>query len=117
MSNTLEKTPLTRLCHCDDIESQGARGFDLAEQALFVVRRFDRFYIYRNRCPHLGLRLEWMPNRFLDSDNELIQCATHGALFIIESGECVAGPCQGATLQALDFEIKDGWIYVDISEV
>jgi nitrite reductase/ring-hydroxylating ferredoxin subunit len=31
----------------------------------------------------------------------MIQCATHGALFLIESGECVAGPCAGQSLQAL----------------
>jgi len=31
----------------------------------------------------------------------LIQCATHGALFLIESGECIAGPCAGQSLTAL----------------
>jgi len=40
-------------------------------------------------------------HRFLDASASLIHCAQHGALFLIESGECVAGPCEGEQLQAL----------------
>lgn len=59
-------------------------------------------YVYANRCPHRGVALEWQPDEFLDTSASLIQCATHGALFLIESGECVAGPCEGKSLRAID---------------
>jgi nitrite reductase/ring-hydroxylating ferredoxin subunit len=54
-------------------------------------------------CPHLGIPLNWAPERFLDLDGTLIQCSSHGALFQIDSGECIAGPCAWATsLQPVD---------------
>ena len=40
----------------------------------------------------------------------MIQCANHGALFVIENGECVAGPCSGEALVALPFDIVDGYV-------
>lgn len=67
-----------------------------------AVRRGGEVYVYANRCPHRGVALEWQPDEFLDASASLIQCATHGALFLIENGECVAGPCEGKSLRAID---------------
>ena len=36
---------------------------------------------YLNRCPHAGRQLNFLPDRFLTPDGELIQCLQHGALF------------------------------------
>ena len=57
----------------------------------------------------------WRPDQSLDDSGSLLQCATHGALFLIESGECVAGPCAGQTLRQLDaVEDKDSiWLQTD----
>ncbi len=71
-------------------------------------------FVYRNRCPHRGVPLEWQPDRFLDPSASLIQCARHGALFLIESGECVAGPCEGETLRAIDSREDGDGIWVDL---
>lgn len=68
----------------------------------FVLRRSGKVYGYLNRCPHLGIELNWIPGRFMDADNCFIQCATHGALFLPDSGECIAGPCQGDALIPLE---------------
>jgi len=63
---------------------------------------------YLNQCPHLGIELNWMPGRFMDSDNLFLQCSTHGALFKTGSGECIAGPCQGDALTALELREQHG---------
>lgn len=89
------------LCTSAELNDASSRGFEVAGQALLAVRREGQVYLYRNHCPHRGVRLEWQPDRFLDSSGGLIQCARHGALFLIEDGECVAGPCAGERLQAL----------------
>jgi len=47
----------------------------------------------------------------------LIQCSTHGALFNIESGECLQGPCLGQSLQSIDYEIKEGNIYINETDL
>jgi len=88
--------------------------FQIGRQALLLVRREGRVYAYRNRCPHRGVALEWQPDRFLDDSGSLIQCARHGALFLIESGECVAGPCAGEFLVALPCREQDGAIWVEL---
>ncbi len=77
-----------------------------------MVKRNNSFYLYRNICPHLGTPLEWQENQFLDPDGELLQCASHGALFLIESGECLSGPCAGDRLISAAHEIENGDLYL-----
>jgi nitrite reductase/ring-hydroxylating ferredoxin subunit len=45
-----------------------------------------RFFALRNRCPHRGIELDWVPGAFLAVDGHHLQCATHGALFDPLSG-------------------------------
>ena len=66
----------------------------------------------REPLPAPGVPLEWLPDRFLDDSGSLLQCATHGALFLIESGECVAGPCAGQSLRPLDAIERDDSIWL-----
>ncbi|ROM95933.1 Rieske (2Fe-2S) protein [Pseudomonas brassicacearum] len=89
------------LCSSAELVDASSRGFEIDGQKLFAVRREGQVYVYENRCPHRGVSLEWHPDQFLDPSASLIQCATHGALFLIESGECVAGPCARQSLSAL----------------
>lgn len=89
------------LCTSSHLPEAHSKGFALGEHALFAVRRQGQVFVYKNRCPHRGIPLEWQPDQFLDSSASLIQCATHGALFLIENGECVAGPCEGQSLTVI----------------
>ena len=89
------------LCTGAELADASSRGFDIEGQKLFAVRRGGQVHVYVNRCPHRGVGLEWTPDSFLDPSNSLIQCATHGALFLIEDGECVSGPCAGQSLTAV----------------
>ena len=98
---------MTTLCHLDDIPDQQSKGFKVGDDNIFAVKKDGQVYIYRNSCPHLGVELNWQEDKFLDMDGMLIQCSTHGALFLIEDGACVSGPCQGQQLQAVEFEIVD----------
>lgn len=111
---------MLRLCAPDDLQEGFSRGFRLpsadaaSEHSLLAVRRHGVAYVYLNRCPHRGITLEWQPDRFLDDSSSLIQCATHGALFLIESGECVAGPCAGQALQAVRCHEDTQAIWVEL---
>jgi nitrite reductase/ring-hydroxylating ferredoxin subunit len=103
-----------RLCAANDIPDEDSRGFDIDGQAVFAVKKDGVIHVYRNRCPHLGVTLEWNEHQFLDADKALIQCATHGALFIIDSGECVAGPCLGKALTTVPHQIIDGVVLIEL---
>ncbi len=83
-------------------------------QSIFIVHKDGEFFAYYNQCPHTGANLEWQEDQFLDLDKTLIQCATHDALFTIDSGECIAGPCVGDTLLPIPLLIKANEIHLDL---
>lgn len=104
------------LCRLEDIAAGSARAFPLHDRSVIVVRgKAGSAAAYLNRCPHLGVPLNWQPDDFMDSDGVFLRCATHGALFEPDSGLCVLGPCRGESLWALDCTIRDGEILVDDS--
>lgn len=103
------------LCPTDEVAESGARGFDLGQDIrVFAVRADGAINVYHNRCPHLGLQLNWGPDRFLDRDRKHILCAAHGALFDIGSGLCIAGPCHGRSLTRMRHRLVDDALYVDL---
>jgi nitrite reductase/ring-hydroxylating ferredoxin subunit len=58
----------------------------------------ERIFAYRNACPHTGGMLDWDDEGFMSDSGEHILCQTHGALFQIDTGVCLAGPCLGDCL-------------------
>ncbi|MEB3766548.1 Rieske (2Fe-2S) protein [Acinetobacter sp. MD2] len=98
----------------EDVPEREARAFELPDgDTIFITQRDGVFYAYKNLCPHLQVELEFLENQFLDQDQEYIECSTHGALFQVDTGECVAGPCSGEFLQKRAIEVhSDGGIYL-----
>jgi len=99
---------MIRLCAPHELAEGQSRGFVIDQLNLLAVRRAGQVHAYLNRCPHRGIALEWQKDDFLDDSGSLIRCATHGALFKIADGECVAGPCQGESLTTVPLAIEDG---------
>lgn len=107
--------PMRTLCRLDDLPEGASKGFPPAPggfAGLFAVRQGDTVHVYVNACPHLGVPLDWMPDRFLSTDGRRIVCATHGAEFRIADGLCLQGPCQGDRLEPVMTQIKDGALLV-----
>jgi nitrite reductase/ring-hydroxylating ferredoxin subunit len=96
------------LCRLDEIPDPGSRGFELDGRAIFVVRRGELLKGYVNSCPHTGGPLDWVEHQFLDYERARILCATHGALFRLEDGHCLAGPCAGKALSPVALAIVAG---------
>jgi nitrite reductase/ring-hydroxylating ferredoxin subunit len=107
-----------RVCRLTDLADPGSRGVSLqladGTLDLLLVRRGDRVYAYRNRCPHTGVNLEWQPHQFLDLTDRFILCATHGALFRFEDGFCLRGPCAGQRLTSIGLRIESGWVVLEL---
>ena len=51
-----------------------------------------------------------VPDRYLTRENDLILCGSHGALFRIGNGLCVAGPCAGKHLRPVPLQVESGFI-------
>lgn len=107
---------LTLICPLERVSDPGSYGFSVEIDGNsidgFVVRRDDACFAYVNSCPHTGATLDWVEHQFLDLDGALIQCAVHDARFLIDTGECIAGPCPGARLESLRITVDDGNIYL-----
>ena len=99
------------LCNIEDIQEGQSKGLCPESTSIFLVKKYGKVFGYINKCPHLGLSLEWQQDQFLNNDAELIQCATHGALFNIETGFCVSGPCIEQHLEAIKLVTKDAVIF------
>lgn len=102
------------LCALHELADPGARAFtagrgDWPLRGL-VVRRGAEVHAYANRCPHAGHPLNLRPHEFLTPDGTLLLCHSHGALFEIASGRCVAGPCPGASLRRIPIEVRAGYV-------
>lgn len=104
-----------RLCDDTELDDNRCLEFVIADTPGFVFRHRGRVHAYINRCPHLGIELNWQPERFFDLEQTFIQCSTHGALFLPDTGHCIAGPCAGEHLIAMPVREHNGAVEVRIS--
>ena len=109
-------------CRESEIGETGARGFgpfDGLRRKVIVMRRKGVLYGWLDSCPHYstGTPMAWKSDAYLNGDGTHLACHSHGALFDIETGECVFGPCLGQKLTAVDIAVSDaGEIFVAIPE-
>ena len=97
---------IRRVCRREELPDGGTairfgiirNGRDLPA---FVIAYDGEIHGYVNICPHRGTSLDWQPGEVFDESGLYLICATHGALFEPDSGLCIAGPCQGASLQKI----------------
>lgn len=116
-------TGSTVLCRVEDIPDGDARGFTLdgagagaggetgGANRILVARRGPHLFGYRNVCPHAGTPLDWTEGRFMSFDRTHLLCGTHGALFRVEDGLCVLGPCLGRALTPVALRIENGTVH------
>ncbi|SEN10786.1 Ferredoxin subunit of nitrite reductase or a ring-hydroxylating dioxygenase [Sphingomonas gellani] len=109
----LTSTPAgVRLATLESLTDGAARNFVLQMRAGrfhgFVVRRGERVWGYVDRCPHMGLPLAQVLDEYLTPDGQLIACSWHSALFEVEDGRCVGGPCSGQRLTTWPVAVVDG---------
>jgi nitrite reductase/ring-hydroxylating ferredoxin subunit len=106
--------PGVKLCALGEIADGCARGMVLELRAGrfhgFVIRRGHDVYGYADLCPHAGLPLAKTLDDYLTADGQLIACSWHGALFQVETGACVGGPCVGRALGRWPVRIEGDWV-------
>jgi nitrite reductase/ring-hydroxylating ferredoxin subunit len=108
------------LCGLADVANRTAKGIALqgvnASGAvetcpLVIVRWDDKVYGYINTCPHTPVQLDARsPGRFFNPERSHLMCEKHGALFEVDTGLCLDGPCEGQGLVPLSLQVVDGSI-------
>jgi nitrite reductase/ring-hydroxylating ferredoxin subunit len=114
----VREVDLTRVvCALHELADPGAKGFTMGRGDWplrgFVVRHGAVVRAYVNHCPHAGFPLNWSPDAFLAPEAPMILCSMHGALFEVESGLCISGPCQGLGLRPLAVRVERGYVMLD----
>jgi len=92
------------LCASTDLANGGlAVPFDVvfAGQTCraFAIRYQGQAHGYLNRCAHVAMEMDFQPNRFFDISGDWLICATHGALYQPQTGQCRSGPCRGGLIK------------------
>jgi nitrite reductase/ring-hydroxylating ferredoxin subunit len=103
------------LCALSEIPERGKElriDSETGPQWLMLFFREDQLTAWRNVCPHQGRALNWAPDEFLFSPEGLLVCSHHGASFELPDGECVAGPCKGDRLKAVEVRVENGLVYL-----
>ena len=104
------------LAMVDAIENGGFHEVEASlegdAESLILHRDGAAVRAWLNVCPHNGRRLDWAPGKFLKSKEGHLVCAVHGATFETAAGQCIAGPCRGDALGAVDVEVRDGQVWL-----
>jgi len=87
-------------------------AIDGREEECFVVNFDGTLHAYVNRCLHVPMTLDWVENQFFTEDRRYIQCATHGACFEPDTGECISGPPCGKYLIRVPLTVRDDAVVV-----
>lgn len=110
-----ESLPLWPLCNSRDLLEGGqAVPFDInyAGQTCraFAIRYSGLPHAYLNRCTHVAMELDWQPNRIFDDSGQWLLCASHGAAYQPDTGQCAGGPCHGGLVK-ITLSETDGVVY------
>ena len=72
----------------------------------FVALFEGEVVAYENVCRHVPITLDYGDARFFNASESHFVCQTHGATYEPLTGECISGPCVGASLKRLAVEVK-----------
>jgi nitrite reductase/ring-hydroxylating ferredoxin subunit len=105
------------LCNEDEIPAADVKELILAADSkqpfrIILHRIGGNVRCFMNKCPHFSIPLNVHPGQFFGSDRSKLMCATHYAVFDLDSGFCSDGPCMGSSLEAIPVELSDGVVRV-----
>lgn len=115
---TIARQAGQRLCHVDDVAEGQARGFGPLEgskRKVIVIRRNGVLHAWLDACPHYstGTPMAWKTDAYLNGERTHLTCHSHNALFEIDTGECVLGPCLGQSLTRIEIAVdEEGDVFV-----
>ncbi|MBH1962872.1 MAG: Rieske 2Fe-2S domain-containing protein [Comamonadaceae bacterium] len=100
------------LCNSSDLQEGGlAVPFDIVYGGqtcrAFAIRFEGAVHAYLNRCTHVAMEMDYQEGKFFDDSGQWLLCASHGAAYAPDSGECAGGPCRGGLVKIALSE-KDG---------
>jgi nitrite reductase/ring-hydroxylating ferredoxin subunit len=72
-----------------------------------------RIVAYQNLCRHIPISLDFGDNKIFAPDGQSFICQPHGAVYDPETGQCLSGPCGGASLHTIRFREYQNELWVE----
>ncbi len=103
------------LCQSSDLLEGGrAVPFDVCfagdNMRAFAIRFEGHAHAYLNRCTHVAMEMDFQPDQFFDDTGRWLLCATHGAAYQPDTGDCAGGPCRGGLVK-IPLSESDGKVF------
>ena len=112
-----------------DVKEGSANKFRVEKNIeVCVIRKKQRLWIFRNRCPHMGAPIN---EGWVDTEKLQLQCPWHGYCFNLDTGEMMENPnsvrfsalrtlyksfkpnqCPNYRLTPLKYEVSNGIVRV-----
>jgi len=104
----------------------GATGLKIGETRLFpysidgknkqgfIIQTKLGLKAYENKCCHWPTSLDLGDGELYNEKLDRIQCKTHGATYILESGSCDFGPCVNGKLTELPLKQHENLVIITI---
>jgi nitrite reductase/ring-hydroxylating ferredoxin subunit len=106
---------MRRIASLAELNAKKAIKFGYRQEGIpregFVAIFKGQVVAYENVCRHIPISLDYGDGRFFDPEEGHFICQTHGATYEPLSGECIAGPCVGASLKPLQIEVRDDAVW------
>ena len=97
------------LASLEELKRKQTLKFTYREEGIsregFLVFFKGEVVAYENVCRHIPISLDYGDARFFNAEHTHFVCQTHGATYEPLTGECIAGPCVGASLKPLKIEV------------
>lgn len=99
-------------CNSSDLHEGGlAVAFDVVYAGqtcrAFAIRFDGQVHAYLNRCTHVAMEMDYQEGRFFDDSGQWLLCASHGAAYAPDTGQCTGGPCRGGLVK-IDLSESEG---------
>lgn len=112
MSNESAPPPGTDVCAFADVPDGKAHVVLFPQFELIVVRQGRDVFGYENECKHLGVGLNLLDDKEVETKDYHMLCEFHWATYRFNDGYCVVGPCQGDSLTAVPLAVRAGRVVV-----
>ena len=104
---------MNRIGRLSEIPNGASCSLQAGDRELLAVMRAGKLYVYENQCPHSGESLDPIGGSVTSGGGLTLVCQRHGAQFLSDTGQCVAGPCLGETLKSVSYKIVSDDILID----
>ena len=95
-----------RVASLAEIPEGEMRAFDLSSGRVAVAHVEARLFAFADECTHAGCALS---EGVFDDREATVECACHGSVFDVETGEPVDGPAQDP-VAIHHARLVDGWV-------